>query len=705
MAGYEIYAGKRLAGLKAEFLRHEYTWSKQSIGGTIGLGITSSSSPKEKIQLREMEKMAGMAEPDSVTGMEVELLMYSPEAGFVKLAVKPVPAGEDQRKNKKVYLYQCMNYHEMDPAVYSIPHGSWDHMERIYLPPVELSENWASPREILNRYQLTDRLPDFFRAVFWCVFRGSTNLAIQVAWDREEYASRAREVMYAIHALLPPTLRKQAGYASWPCGMNRRSSFYFTEKEDNDDLLDLTNGEYIRRNMQEDALDRFFYDTLASIYQRDEKEYREFIQQVEDLIHGRKIDKNTLKEVQCLFLQFCIQHMLDIPALGLVLEELPQLFYAAGDSKAMREICDNLLSYYHMQVWQREDYEHYLKILSEGISRKSEAITLAEMDWTISRYSERYKKLATDYLASLHKERPMLYTKLMTNFIGKDQSIAGRFYRQHRESLPVLKDYICAMEAAALSQAVKDRWMLDGIEILNQDVFEPEHFQYMTQIAEHLGRKKQWVQLMQGFLTQLTERCEELDELQLDRACEIEELYSSLSGKQQDKLKEERKNRNEKTEEAVDEMTEERYELIPEEEHTDVELYRSLEEEEKSGRFLPFLIRGLPYGFLTGSILYLLNYALVIGHWKISLGVGGMWLILMLNYATERIERKKQDGYRLWQALGLCLVEGYIIQTIAWVFLPQTIKVYFFLLLGILTVIIQSIQGLILLKKREEEEI
>ena len=135
--------------MKANFLRHEYTWSKKSIGGTVGLGIVSSSTPKEKEALREIEKMASMAEADSETGMEVELLMYNPVVGTIKMAVKPAPAGEDQRKNKKVFLYQCEGENGSDPDIYCIPKGSWKSQGDTYLSPITLEEKWDTSRNIL----------------------------------------------------------------------------------------------------------------------------------------------------------------------------------------------------------------------------------------------------------------------------------------------------------------------------------------------------------------------------------------------------------------------------------------------------------------------------------------------------------------------------------------------------------------------------
>ena len=701
--------------MKAEFLRHEYTWSKQSVNGTMGLGISCSSTPREEPLLREMEKLAAMAEPDSQTGTDVELLMYSVDSGFVKMTVKPVPPGEDQRKNKKVYLYQCRDRQVMDPAVYCIPQGVWEHQEGEELAPVILSEEWEPVPVILEKYGFNDRLPDLFRAVFRCVFRAGNNLAFIVPWKREDYALCSREIMYAIHSLLPEALRKNAGYASYGCGMNRRSSFCFTDTADPEsDSFTLPSMEYSGNRDQEDSLDDFFYENLAAVFRDREGLYLQFNEVVRELIRDRRIDKNLLREIQWAFLRFCLQNMIDIPGHYEVMNLFPQLFYSAGDSPDLQDIGDNLLEYYHVEKWDREELEKYLKILENGMTRKGEDRILREMDWSLVRLYGRYRAAAMDYLEQLRVRNKTLYTRLLSRAAGNEGSISFLCFKEHQKDLSSMEEYITGMEPEMVTEDAKEVWMIRGIEILNENVFKVSNYERMTRIADHILWREPWEEVLQGFLTQLKDRCGELTDAQLDASCRIESICEKLTGRPGDgRLLAEKERREDKALPAEadhgDPVPDENSALEgiadPEDPEGEEEpVYRTLEEEGGRDRFLSFLIRGLPYGFLTACIIYLLRYALLIGHWKISIGVGGMWLILMLNYATERVERKKKDGYRLWQALGLCLIEGYILKTIAWMILPQNMRVYFFLALGIIIVVIQCILGMLLLKKRRMEE-
>ena len=121
--------------------------------------------------------------------------------------------------------------------------------------------------------------------------------------------------------------------------------------------------------------------------------------------------------------------------------------------------------------------------------------------------------------------------------------------------------------------------------------------------------------------------------------------------------------------------------------------------EEKEGPAIPFLPLGFSQGFLTGCILYMTHYSLMIGHWKIAVGMAGMWIILMLNYEGMILQRK--GHYPLWKVIGLCLVEGWIIEAAGWFFRSQKVRLYYFIVLGIITVIIQVVNLLRISRERK----
>lgn len=125
--------------------------------------------------------------------------------------------------------------------------------------------------------------------------------------------------------------------------------------------------------------------------------------------------------------------------------------------------------------------------------------------------------------------------------------------------------------------------------------------------------------------------------------------------------------------------------------------------EEKEEPAIPFLLMGFPQGFLTGCILYMTHYSLMIGHWKIAVGMAGMWILLMLNY--EGLILQRQGHYPLWKVIGLCLVEGWIIEAAGWFFRSQKVRLYYFIVLGIITVIIQIVNLLRISQERKKRDL
>ena len=78
-----------------------------------------------------------------------------------------------------------------------------------------------------------------------------------------------------------------------------------------------------------------------------------------------------------------------------------------------------------------------------------------------------------------------------------------------------------------------------------------------------------------------------------------------------------------------------------------------------------------------------------------------MWVLLMLNYECMIVQRR--ENYPLWKVIGLCLVEGWIIEAAGWFFRSQKVRLYYFIILGIITVIIQVINLIRLSAERKEE--
>ena len=75
------------------------------------------------------------------------------------------------------------------------------------------------------------RLPEFMQVVFWCLSGHSEGINIVAPdWKEEEFAEKAKRLMYVIHSLLPQPARERAGYVSCTREAIPSVSFYFSQK-------------------------------------------------------------------------------------------------------------------------------------------------------------------------------------------------------------------------------------------------------------------------------------------------------------------------------------------------------------------------------------------------------------------------------------------------------------------------------------------
>ena len=123
--------------------------------------------------------------------------------------------------------------------------------------------------------------------------------------------------------------------------------------------------------------------------------------------------------------------------------------------------------------------------------------------------------------------------------------------------------------------------------------------------------------------------------------------------------------------------------------------------EESRDDSISFILTGIVQGFMTGCMIYLAHYTVRLGHWKIALGLFGIWILLLCNYWY--ILRQKGEWRPLWKIWGLCLTEGLLIDMTAWFFPDQRIRLYFFIILGILVFLMQIAAIIQLIGKQEKD--
>lgn len=676
--------------MRTEYLRHEYTWSNHCItGNALGWGINASSTPKDKKILRELEKIASALEPDRVDGIPVEELVYSPECGFVKMIAIPCDAGEDNRNNKKIYLYQPKEKETDDPANYLAPERIWNQPEGEYLETAQIESFRISQDNILIKMNLYDRLPDFFRVVFLCLFEKKQSLNIVApSWPKKEFAAAARELMYVIHSIIPAPMRKKAGYVSYTDHEIQRVPFYFSSTSFGEKCLDLDEfgkgpGEHVEKGLE----DYFFYH-LAELYVKKDPLYNVFMKKAADYLDSGSGKGNELAKLEWLFYELCQKEHREALEKQVLLPRIPELLYWSSKDIALHNTADFMMETLHRSSWKRSEKEEYIHILIEGFTKRAQDIICKELRRMLQSLFEEAPEAEAEQLSFIREKNKLVYGILLTEEFDQKGTFANEIFEDSMFSFDKMSNYVGDLEMAEISSAMKDRIIMDGIGLLNQNLFEKERYEIFDKIIRQMKREDQWADILKDFVGQLETQAEEFDDGQLETACYVEQMLERYRPKEaKGILTGEKRRRMEKH--------------LPVEKEQDAALVVPVEEDEEEGSFSDYLLGMLPQGFLTGCSLYLSIYSLMIGHWKIAVGMAGIWLILMLNYYYMMLHEEKR--YPFWKNLGGCIIMGYLIQCFATMILSQKLRLYYFIILGALTVLVQ-VAGIFRAKMGKEEK-
>lgn len=658
MDGYEIYAGKRVAGLKIQFLQHEYKWSNHCItGNTLGWGITASSIPKSKTMLKELEKLAADIEPDRLLGIPVEEMIYSPATGFVRLSAIPLEQGEDQRNNKLVRMLQAADPGEVRPAACFAGLGilfseekSSSSNDSEYLPRLTYPSCEEDVNNILKTMNLYDRLPVFLRAVFWCLleYRGGLNI-VAPQWEKKDFTVNSARLMYAVHSLLPESLRKKAGYRSFVWKETEGISFYFSMEPYGRACFDLRQSYPVIPDSESDELSHYFYEKLAAYWKEKPEKYLELMERFSSYLSQSICTGHELEKIQWIFYDSVSCDGEAPVSLDYIAAHLPELMYWGDQDEAFQSIADHCLSHIHAARMTEEQEKVYLTALIEKVSKRSIGQVCGEISRILCQIKERAPKEAHQELLTLKEKNSAIY-KGVKSILLKKEGWSQEFR-------------IIEKPEAGEDKNGKDK----NKDNKNEENKNKENKNQPDKLNASGNRRENENQAESG------SRRGSGNRKKSDRA--------KITAKQEktDKMK----TGIIKTEAA----------------------YRVLEELEEdgqqaaSGPFSEFLLTGLPIGFLTGCVMFLSHYSLMIGHWKIAVGMGGMWLILILNYIF--LLRSRRQKRPLWMSIGFCLLEGELMEIVAFYFVNQRFRLYFFIVLGVLAAAVQTFN--IIRSGREEK--
>ena len=565
-----------------QFFTCEYTWSDHSITGgeKEGWGITSVSHPIEKDFLHEMEKIAAPIPADYQTKEETEGLSYSPVCGYVRFRCRPDGYGRDKRRNKKVFLYRMGM--EDEPAVYmkELPHGE----------PDTFAMEKESFREMVIDLGMENKLPLLLRYSYECV----AGVGEPVNFYLEDLnAEDARKSMFVIHSMLPPSLRRRAGYLVAKQRGHSQLPFLFSSGAVEERACHLQESQW--KPEQCDALESLFYESLAQAMMEDNEEISNFFDKSEELI--QKDDTNLLMKMKWLFYKMYRDRDGEILPFRLLSQTYPDLLYQGTESKILAECADTVSNDILSCNSTPQENADYFRMMTRAITHKTKEPVMEELSRVSRRIFETDKKL---------------WESLMNQFMQSNLSLFAEFSAIEKN---IDGDYGAAMDK-------KQRAAL-------------------KEIKERRGRRKE------------------------KKMAAVKESTKEITPKEEPVSK-----------------------AIPTEANV-----REIDDIPMT----PLLLTSVPQGFLTGCVLFLAWYSVRIGHWKIALGLGGMWLLIMLNYRYLILHLKTQ--YPVWAMVGLCLLEGMMVQLVAWFLPTKKIRLTYFIILGLITVITQVIN--ILRRKRQ----
>lgn len=702
--------------MKIEYLIHEYTWSNHCISGNkLGWGIVASSMPEDRTYLRELEKVAQAAVVDKTGRIEVEELVYSPVCGFVKMTSIPCESGEDKRQNKRVRLYQP-KAPDHNPAVYLAPGMEWTEGESTgFLPPLTLEEAKFDREDILRELCLEERLPEFMQVVFWCLSGHSEGLNIVAPnWKEEEFAANAQKVMYVIHSLLPQCIREKAGYVSFTREAIPSVPFYFSQKVCGTYSYSLS--EKNGWDADWNALEQYFYHGLAKASEKQDSIYQDFQQAAAAYLKNVRHTGNLLKKVEWIFYDIARKHGKNSLSIEYLSKNIPELLYWVCKDKELKFVAEDILKEVHQHPFSQAERQIYIESLIAGVTGRSKEAILMEMDHILREVYDEDKKEFASLLSMIRERNKELYTGLLCggDFQKEQSEYSRRMYHLNASDMESLYRYVREFSEQSIPGERKDDILRTGIGLLNANLFDQKGYELFDKIAVHLNRKEQWIKILEDFVVQLQAHASLFDRKQMETACYIEDMLYMYKPEMTRVLREERGRRGHKVrkdgrtkdsgEEECDMGRRHKEDASIEEPVSNA--VESVEaesvEEEQEGPMIPFLFIGFPQGFLTGCIMYLSHYSLMIGHWKIALGMAGMWVLLMLNYEGVILQRKER--YPLWKVIGLCLVEGWIIEAAGWFFRSQKVRLYYFIVLGVIAVCIQIVNLIQMQKAKKKQE-
>ena len=402
---------------------------------------------------------------------------------------------------------------------------------------------------------------------------------------------------------------------------------------------------------------------------------------------------NEERKLFWLFYIFCQKNGRETLEKEALLPGMPELFYWASREPALKETAGQVQRLLHKEGLSPEEREEYMHILLEGFTKRAQEPVCEELDWMLAQAYRSDRKQFEEQLTGIREKNPLIFALLLARNTDREGTWQRERFQKNTTSFSRMQDYVGQLEKAEIPAEVKNQIILAGIGLLNKDLFKKQNYVQFDALMLRLSRKEQWAEILKEFVRdQLAPEAENLTDAQLKTACYVEQLLKKYAPKEATGVLAAEQKKRRKKEQLPVTAGEADYREVDENEIFVASAADSIKET---------LLLGYPQGFLTGCVLYLCNYTLMIGHWKIAVGMAGMWLLFMLNYYFLLMHRKNTCPF--WKHLGLCILVGYVIEVIPALLLPKGIRLGYFIILGLAAVAVQA-YNIFRVRMEEEEE-
>lgn len=475
--------------LVGTFHQQYYTWSTNAISKSnkVGLGIVASSEQLDEQMQKNIEKLAASCHVCKKENITIEKMVYSKDlATYVALGATPCAVGADMRENKFVHIYTYMpTQSERIPEEYFadfIYETEWNN--EVELPMEFIPDMEESCFSIIEKYNLKDSLPQFFRAIFHSVC-GNQKPCYFLSPSRqpEDFLKFAREIMFLVHKILPAELRKEADYVSFASDDIEEAHFIFKNVTEKPFFFDV---EKKQMGMSEEPLflEDEFYRSLTSLFLEDQIQYEEVLDEMSEWLFQLSNSQNCLEKL----IWFYFRDDIASGKLGLstrdLLNKVDSFIYWAKKDKELASVLETVLKAVSPDKLDESDISVYIKHLLLGEQGETRKLVYEELDEIADYYFREDKAQFYRIMTMLEQRNYTIYDTLILEWGNRPGKYGEAILHEQIETPQKLKEMIYNHQRLMANTEYKAFLLKEAYRLYQEPEYEKN-----KKIVRSLGEK------------------------------------------------------------------------------------------------------------------------------------------------------------------------------------------------------------------------